>query len=160
MKIRKALADISFDVIEIFWNAELLVQVSDIDGRKLSADPRVDGENVVGPAVGPVGRHLDLLLKLLQQLRIAVAVLLDLGAQLVSLVPNFGKLGQDSISVLAVLSTTGRSGDRLFDGLDLLLDLVHLRGQLRELLLASRRRFAGKRPVRDNRAVVNPNIYF
>ena len=44
------LTDILFDVIEIFRNAKLLVQVADIDGRKFSTDPRLNRVYVVRPS--------------------------------------------------------------------------------------------------------------
>jgi len=41
--------DILFDVIQIFRNAELLVEIFDIDGGELVADPRLHRVDVVGP---------------------------------------------------------------------------------------------------------------
>ena len=68
-------------VVEVFGDPKLLVEVGDGDGGELALDPRVDGEDVVGPPVGAIYGCRDLLLHLVEHLGVVVLVLLYLGLE-------------------------------------------------------------------------------
>ena len=66
------------NVVEVFGDSELLVEVGDGDGGELAPDPRVNGEDVVRPPVGAVDRRPNLILHLVEHLGVVVLVLLYL----------------------------------------------------------------------------------
>jgi hypothetical protein len=83
------------NVIQIVGNVKLLVQIRDGDGGKLLSDPGLESKDVVSPAVGTGFGDLDVLLKLLQYLRVAILVLLDLPNKILLLGLQFDRLGKN-----------------------------------------------------------------